>query len=369
VPRPQTRDTGANHAHFNVRGEHLNPWCTIPGGPFGDRLVLLPNRPEEPPPTIRYAHLDPSGVDAVTALFASAANPPHDNRLAVRVAVETPAGETLGEHTRHLACGERAPITVRFEPTRDPLRLAISATFAEFAGGPTYGSVRMRYLAAYADNELMRMCNAAGSDKGSEVYWGEGAPHFYALLYQPLLEPLRDQRFDLLEIGLDTASQHTGAPADAPSLRVWREFFPYATLHGYDINDFSFLDLPGTRTFQGDQSSPEDLNRFLHAHGHPSFALAIDDGSHVPAHQQASLAHLFEQVAPGGLYLIEDISWQPFQQSPTTGEVLRRFVDDGRIESPFIPPEAARRLEAAIQSVTIHRPNDSEVAVIRKRAS
>jgi hypothetical protein len=52
----------------------------------------------------------------------------------------------------------------------------------------------MRYLAAYADNELMRLFNSAGSDKGSEVYWGEGGvPHLYALLYQPLLAPLWDQ--------------------------------------------------------------------------------------------------------------------------------------------------------------------------------
>jgi hypothetical protein len=183
-----------------------------------------------------------------------------------------------------------------------------------------------------------------------------------------LLRPLRSERFELLEIGLDTASQRTGTPADAPSLRAWREFFPRASLHGYDINDFSFLGLRDTRTFQGDQGSPDDLSRFLEAHGRPAFRLVIDDGSHVPADQQISLAHLFEHVTPGGLYLIEDISWQPAPQSPTTGALLRAFLEHGRIESPFIPPIAARRLEAEIDSVSIDRPNDSEVAVIRKRS-
>jgi hypothetical protein len=318
---------------------------------------------------VRYGHLDATRIDALSALFVSAANPPHANRLAVRLAVETPAGEMLADQGLELACGEHAPLTLRFPASGNPLRLRLEAAFAHFEGGPAFGSVRMRYLVGYKDGELMRLFNTAGSDKGSEVYWGEGVPHLYALLYEPLLGPLRSERLEMLEIGLDTASQHTGIPADAPSLRAWREFFPHATLHGYDINDFSFLGMRGTRTFQGDQGSPDDLHRFLEAHGQPAFRLVIDDGSHVPAHQQVSLAHLFERVTPGGLYLIEDISWQPFAQSPTTSEVLREFVEHGRIESPFIAPVAARRLEAEIESVSICRPNDSDVAVIRKRSS
>ena len=368
VERALSRHTDANRLRFRVQGEHLNAWCAVPGSPFSDQLVLLPNGPEEPPPVVRYAPLDATPIDALTALIVSAADPPHANRLGVRLAVETPGGEVLAEQRHDFACGERAPLTVRYPATDDPLRLTLEASFAHFEAGPAFGSVRMRYLVAYVDSELMRLFNATGSDKGSEIYWGEGVPHLYALLYDPLLSSLRSERFDLLEIGLDTASQRTGTPADAPSLRAWREFFPHATLHGFDTNDFSFLGLRNTRTFQGDQASPEDLRRFVEAHGRPAFRIVIDDGSHVPAHQQISLAHLFECVTPGGLYAIEDISWQPFAQSPTTGEVLRAFLECGRIESPFIAPAAARRLEAEIDAVSIHRPNDSEVAVIRKRS-
>jgi hypothetical protein len=367
--RAVSRHAGAGQQRFNVRGEHLNAWCVIPGSPFAGDLVLLPNGPEDPPPAVRFAHLDVAEIDAVSALFVSASNPQHANRLSVRMAVETPRGEVLAQQRLELDCDQRAPLTLRFPAGRTPLRLALEVAFAHFEGGPVFGSVRMRYLAAYADNELMRLFNAAGSDKGSEVYWGEGVPHLYALAYEPLLEPLRNEQFDLLEIGLDTASQHTGAPTDAPSLRAWREFFPHARLHGYDINDFGFLGMPDARTFQGDQSDPDDLSRFLEAHDNPAFRIIIDDGSHVPAHQQTSLAHLFEHLTPGGLYLIEDISWQPFEQSPTTGEVLRGFLEHGRIESPFIAAPQARRLEETIDSVSIHRPNDSEVAVIRKRST
>jgi hypothetical protein len=362
--------TDANRLRFAVRADHANRWCVIPGSPFADRLLLLPNAPDVPQPVVRYAPVEAAGFDAVTALMVSPAKPHHANRLVSRLAIETLAGETLAEQTRELACGERAPVTVRFPAaSNSSLCIVLEVSFGHRVTKRVFGSVRMRYLAAYADNELMRLFNATGSDKGSEVYWGQGVPHFYALVYQPLLAHVRDQRFDLLEIGLDTATQHGGVPADAPSLRAWREFFPNATLYGYDIHDFSFLRQRDTHTFQGDQSSPADLRRFIDTRGGRQFAVVVDDGSHVPAHQQISLAHLFEHVTPGGLYLIEDISWQPFEQSPRTGDVLRAFAAHGRIESPFITPDAARDLEAAIASVTIHRPNDSEVAVIRKRAS
>lgn len=369
MERALSRHTDADRLKFSVHGEHLNAWCTVPGSPFASHLVLLPNGPNEPPPAVRYMFCDPARINAVSALFGSAANPPHTNRLCVRMAVETLSAEVLAEGRLELACGEHGPLTLRFPGSDSPLCLKLEISFSRFETGPAFGSLRMRYLVAYNDNELNRLFNSTGSDKGSEVYWGEGVPHLYALPYDSLMSSMRHERFDLLEIGLDTASQHTGTPADAPSLRAWREYFPNAMLHGYDIHDFSFLGLRDTRTFQGDQASPEDLRRFIDHHGQPTFQIVIDDGSHVPAHQQISLAHLFEHLAPGGLYLIEDISWQPFEQSPTTGEVLRAFLEHGRIESPYISEVAARRLEADIDSVGIHRPNDSEVAVIRKRHS
>jgi hypothetical protein len=276
-------------------------------------------------------------------------------------------GEPLASSEIILGNGDRAPVTLRFgsRPVQ-AFRLTIDVGFDHFAGGSAYGSVRMRYLAAYADNELMRLFNSAGSDKGSEVYWGEGVPHMYALTYEPLLAPLRHQSFNLLEIGLDTASQGTGDPDDAPSLRAWREFFPRAALFGYDINDFGFFTQRDTRTYQGDQASPEHLRGFLEATGHPRFAVVVDDGSHVPSHQQVALAHLFEHVEPSGVYVIEDLSWQPYDEAPTTAEVLRRFIRDHRIESPFILQANARMLEATIADVSIYRPNDSELAVITK---
>ena len=365
--RALSRHTGAHAHRFEVHGAHLNAWCRVPGSPFADGLLLLPNPPDHGWPAVTFGPIQEERVDAITCLFVSPPRPEHANRLAVRVRVQTAGGETLAESEIVLGNGDRAPVTLRFGgQSSDGLRLALEVGFDHFAGGPVYGSVKMRYFAAYADNELMRLFNSAGSDKGSEVYWGEGVPHMYALTYEPLLSALRERHFNLLEIGLDTASQLTGDPDDAPSLRAWREFFPYATLFGYDINDFGFFEQRDTRTFQGDQASPDQLRRFIQENGHPRFTLIVDDGSHVPSHQQIALAHLFEHLEPRGVYVIEDLSWQPYEESPTTAEVLRRFMHERRVESPFIPRECACILESQIADVSIYRPNDSELAVITK---
>lgn len=171
----------------------------------------------------------------------------------------------------------------------------------------------------------------------------------------------------MLEIGLENASKHDGDAHDAPSLRAWRAFFPRATLYGYDINDFSFFTQDRTFTFRGDQSSPEDIERFLDTFESPGFRLILDDGSHASSHQQVSLAKLFDAVEPGGMYVIEDLHWQPFGEARTTLEILTRFIETGRISSPFISASDAERLEREIGEVRIYRPNDAEFAVLVKR--
>ena len=67
------------------------------------------------------------------------------------------------------------------------------------------------------------------------------------------------------------------------------------------------------------------------------------------------------------MYLIEDLGWQPFVEAPTTLDVLRRFAETGKFESPFLTEAEARYLEEAVSQVDIYKPNDSEFGVIRKK--
>ncbi len=309
------------------------------------------------------------GTDTVTFFLASSDAREHSHTLGVELTVVDRSERTLAVGRVSLNQGETGCGTLTFrQATPAGVSLRMTVGFEEFAGGGVYGNVSVPYLLAYQGNELVDLFNAAGSDKGTEVRVGQGAPHCYAVEYFDLFRGLREDPFRLLEIGLQS-EQPDNAPSDAPSLRVWHDFFPRAQIHGYDINDFSFFEQDRTLTFQGDQGSRDDLERFVSAYGAEKFGLILDDGSHASSHQQISLGSLFECVEPGGLYVIEDLHWQPFPESPTTLEVLRDFIEGGQIRSPFLRDNEARYLKEVIDGVEIHRPNDSEFAVIHKKAA
>lgn len=363
-----SRHTGNLAYQCDIRGHNLNSWCRVPGSPFVDGLHLLPNHPSADPVSVAFGPIRlPAGPDTLTCLFSCSERPTHDNVIGVHARVLDDRRAAISDAHARLQAGGESAVTLTLDPPGGPVILLISVLFEEFTGGRDFGSVRLRYALAYRRNELVDRFNATGSDKGTEVGWGAGVPHCYALTYEALFAGFRQEPFNLLEIGLDTASQHTGDPRDAPSLRVWRDYFPQASLFGYDINDFSFLELPGTVTHRGDQSSRQDLTRFLEANGLPRFRVILDDGSHASSHQQISLSALFPYLEPGGLYVIEDLHWQPEPETPSTLEVLRAFNAGSVIASPFIEDAEARALEAGIEAVVIAKPNDAEVAIITKK--
>jgi hypothetical protein len=364
-----SRHSSGNLCRWEVEGRDLNTWCRLPGNPLTRPLVLMANRPDAPATTACFRPTGlPPQIDTFTAFFRTSQNPSYDHAQLVTLRVVDDEGRVHDRSTLRLAEGARAHATLQFQAGTPGPGLEIRVALEGFGGGDHHGNLRLVYLLAYESNPLVSLCNRAGTDKGTEAFSGNGVPHCYAIEYHELFAPFRDERFALLEIGLDDASKLSGKPLDAPSLRVWRDYFPAATLYGYDINDFAGFEQERTVTFRGDQGSRQDLERFIVQHDQPMFRLVIDDGSHASSHQQTSLAALFRQVEPGGMYVIEDLGWQPFPEEPRTIDVLAELHESGRVRSPFIPADDARYLERTVSSVEVHRPNDSPFAVIRKRA-
>ena len=365
-----SRHRNGNLCTWSVTAHGLNGWCRIPGNPLTKPLVLMANRPgsENVRVCFRPDGL-PAAIDTFTPFFRTSATPSYDHTQKIALRVVDEEERVHDQATIGLRAGGRGHATLQFEAGAAAAGLEIGVSLAGFDGGDHHGSLRLAYLLAYASNPMVALCNAAGTDKGTEAYSGKGFPHCYAISYHQLFSPLREEKFSLLEIGLDDASKVSGEPLDAPSLRVWRDYFPQATLYGYDINDFSVFEQEGTVTFRGDQGSRQDLERFIAEHGEPRFRIVIDDGSHASSHQQTSLAALFRQVEPGGMYIIEDLGWQPFPEEPKTIDVLLELRESGRVSSPFIPAEDARYLERTVAAVDLHQPNDSAFAVLHKQAA
>jgi demethylmacrocin O-methyltransferase len=128
--------------------------------------------------------------------------------------------------------------------------------------------------------------------------WGT---HRYTPHYEASLKHLRRSSFTLLEIGIGGFKKEGSGGA---SLRMWRDFFPHATIVGLDIIDKSYVASDRIEVYTGDQSDPELLARIVAEH--PDLKVVIDDGSHVSAHILASFATLFPVLPSDGIYAIED---------------------------------------------------------------
>jgi predicted O-methyltransferase YrrM len=174
---------------------------------------------------------------------------------------------------------------------------------------------------------LTELANRFGSDKGT-VSGINGPPNRYTRLYDMLFAPYRNRRINLLELGWAAGGGTLGS-----SVRMWLEYFKEAHIFGFDTTDLSEMPEPRLSFIRGDVGSEEDLRSVARAA--LSFDVIIDDASHASYHQQLAFKLLYPQLAPGGLYIIEDLHWQPDLESdlppiPKTAEFLTEYLDRGR---------------------------------------
>lgn len=147
-----------------------------------------------------------------------------------------------------------------------------------------------------------------GSDKGSKK-------HRYSELYQMLFLPYQQREIAFLEMGLQIGGPEHGKDADRatpdlPSVRMWLEFFDKANVHGLDVSDFSWFSDPRFTFHRCDMDTRENI-ALSAATMTTDFDIIIDDASHASHHQQNGFLELFSKVKSGGLYIIEDLRWQP----------------------------------------------------------
>jgi demethylmacrocin O-methyltransferase len=126
--------------------------------------------------------------------------------------------------------------------------------------------------------------------------------HHFEHEYERHFAPLRDKPLRLLEIGIG------GYESDwrgGDSIKVWRDYFRSGQIFGLDIHDKSHLDDDRITTIKGSQSDHECLADIDNGCG--PFDIVIDDGSHVQLDILVSFETLFPLLAPGGIYVVEDL--------------------------------------------------------------
>jgi hypothetical protein len=231
---------------------------------------------------------------------------------------------------------------------------------------------------------LTYLADVKGSDKGNLLN-----AHLYTRVYDKMFHALREDNLTVVEIGLlrtdidgrrplNAAEGSTFARATkAPSLEIWRAYFPNARIFGFDIDDFTAVRIPNCEIVRGDMSSRVDLAH-LAAKIRGPIDILIDDGSHVSHHQQIALGFLFPHIRSGGLYIIEDLHWQDAQlEKPgvcKTRDVLRRFRIDGSFKSPYLSVGEERYIEDNTNDVwlfdsqsTLHVDATDALGILRKK--
>ncbi len=165
------------------------------------------------------------------------------------------------------------------------------------------------------NNELARLCDHYGSDKGELQPGGHPYPwrsHTYTDYYSRLFAHSRNSILKVFECGIGTndpalpSSMGVNGKPGA-SLRVWRDYFPNAIIWGADIDEKCLFQEERIRTHYVDQLNANSIQEFWKWVGVQDFDFIVDDGLHTFEAGLSLFLNSIEHLSPSGIYVIEDV--------------------------------------------------------------
>lgn len=201
--------------------------------------------------------------------------------------------------------------------------------------------------------------------------------HGYTDYYYELLKDHRYEYTAVLELGVWEGASHL----------MWKDFFPKATIYGVD--DFSglakkYMDLlhnyelvganlahklewmkeHGLNIFVCDQTDKDSVLGCLEG---IKLDLIIDDGGHGSWQQQRSFAFLWDQLKPGGYYIIEDLAvCEQYREYADMRSTTRSWIESLMTEDRFsyyMDKDFLLKLEDEIAYIHLTR----DLGVFKKR--
>ena len=130
-----------------------------------------------------------------------------------------------------------------------------------------------------------------GTDKSSSF-------HNYCKYYERHFESRRLDPITLIEIGV----------YHGQSIKMWREYFPNATIIGVDIDpryETTFTQDDKTKFVLGDATKKEVFEKIVKDFGTPD--IVIDDGSHIMSDMKNAFELIYPYLNDNGIYCIEDL--------------------------------------------------------------
>jgi SAM-dependent methyltransferase len=157
----------------------------------------------------------------------------------------------------------------------------------------------------------------------AEKYGTDKAGFGYTDIYEKYLSTKRHSVLRVLEIGIKSGA----------SLRMWKEYFPKATICGLDIDRSSLFEDSRIVTHCFDQGSNnvgyDGIIQIMGNAGLVPFDVIVDDGSHWQPHILKSFEQFYPLLRTGGYYFIEDVANEriSLKNGKTWGSIKTDFSD------------------------------------------
>ena len=148
-----------------------------------------------------------------------------------------------------------------------------------------------------SEGELNEIGLKYGTDKASVFMtpYGFRFAHDYLRHYDKLFRSLRKEKLQLCELGCGTGS----------SLKMWKEYFPKATIVGVDIcQEAKRFEEERVEVVVGNAAHQSTIEELSAKYG--EFDIIIDDASHAWGDMRMSFEMLWSSLKHGGTYVIED---------------------------------------------------------------
>jgi len=182
------------------------------------------------------------------------------------------------------------------------------------------------------ETPLCKLAYEYGTDKCPRL------KHVYTPFYYEMFKDRRKSVKKVLEmgIGFTKTMPHVAVIYDkglkrnyqrGASLKMWRDFFPNAQIHGADIAPASMFEDDRIETHLCDETKVSDIERLIEKTG-SDIDLFVDDGLHKPWAQVFLAKTILPLLNDDVTYIIEDVSHN---------RTITKQLSEYKCESPNLP--------------------------------
>lgn len=176
------------------------------------------------------------------------------------------------------------------------------------------------------------LCSKYGTDKGFfDLTLAKRNCHNYSAYYNQIFSHCRKSIKLVFECGIGTnntelVSSMGKQAKPGASLRVWRDYFPNASVYGADIDKKILFKERGIKTFFVNQLDSQSIKKMWKKINKKNFDLIVDDGLHTFDAGINLFKNSINFLSKNGMYIIEDVAYKDLVKYVEYFDNSRKFI-------------------------------------------